>query len=80
VVPELMLEDPSEVHPFEEELDGDAASELGVPGSLVAQVAHPLRQVLHERQPARALLAAQDVGGRVEDQDHGKVARLKWEI
>jgi hypothetical protein len=46
-----MLEDPSQVHPFEEELDGDAAAQLGVPGALVAEVAHPLGQVLHQGQP-----------------------------
>ena len=75
-LPELMLEDPSEVHPLEEELDGDAAAELGVPGALVAEVAHPLGQVLHQGETTRALLAAQDVGRGVQDQDHGKMTRL----
>jgi hypothetical protein len=74
-----MLEDPSEVHPFEEELDGDAAAELCIPRSFVAEVAHPLGQVLHQGKAARALLVAQDVGGGVQDQNHGKMTRLKVE-
>ena len=57
------------VHPLEEELDGDAAAQLSVPGPLIAEVAHAVRQVLHERQPARPLLAPQDVGRRVQDED-----------
>ena len=36
------------VHPLEEELDGDAAAKLAVPGSLIAQVAHLISQVLHQ--------------------------------
>ena len=78
IKPELVLEDPSEVHPFEEELDGDASAELRVPRALVAKVAHPLGQVLHQRQPASALLAAQNVGGGVKDENHRQMAGL-WD-
>ena len=60
-----MLKDPSEIHPFKEELDSDASAELGVPCTLVTEVAHSLCQVFHQGQAAGALLAAQNVCGRV---------------
>ena len=71
-----MLEDPTKIHPFEEELDGNTSAELGVPGTLVAEVAHSFCQILHQRKPASTFLASQDVRCCVQDQDHGKVTGL----
>ena len=47
-----------------------------LPCPLVAEVAHLVSQVLHEGEAAGALLGPQDVGGRVQDDDHGQVAGL----
>jgi len=59
VLPELVLEYPSEVHPFKEELDGDATAKLSIPGSFVTQIAHPLRQILHKGQSIRIFKVTQ---------------------
>jgi hypothetical protein len=47
-----MFMDPPHCHALNQELYGNAATQLGVPGSFIAQRTHALCQVLHQRQLA----------------------------